>query len=145
RDADRHRDRIDRPAERYEDPRGREKNRAEPDRADEVEARGLPGDPRREDAPGEREPSRADRNVDEEDPAPVDRREESADERPDRRADRGRGAHDPELRATPATGDGLTQEAEPIRDERGRRDRLIDAEHGKKKDRARGGGAGRGE
>ena len=31
----------------------------------------------------------------------------------------------------------------PIRDERGRRDRLIDAEHGKKKDRTRGGGAGR--
>jgi len=39
-------------------------------------------------------------------------------------------------------GDGLAQEAEPIRDERGRRDRLIDAEHGQQQDRVRRRGTG---
>src|SRR2546430_2519080 len=112
------------------------------DRAEEVEARGLPGDRRREDAPREREPSRTDRNVDEEDPAPVDRREESADERPDRRADRGRGAHDPELSATPPARDRLAQEAETVRDEGGRGDRLIQPEKREDEDRVRRGGAG---
>src|SRR5205085_337138 len=118
-------------AERDQDPRGREEDRAQADRADQIESRGLARRLRGQDTPREREPGRAQRYVDEEDPAPIDRREKSTDERPDRRTDGGRRAHDPELGAAPAARDRFAQQAETVGDERGRRDRLIYPEHGK--------------
>src|SRR5439155_22790246 len=130
-------------AERDQDPRGREQDQAEANRAHEIEPRGLACGTVREHAPREREPGRAERHVDEEDPAPVDRREEPANERTDGRADRRGGAHDPELGAASAARDRLAQEAEAIWHEGGGRDRLIDPKYGEQNDRARRGPAGR--
>ena len=122
-------------AERDEDPRCREQKDTEADRPGEVETRGDARRARGQHAPRRHERGRADRHVHEKDEAPVDGREESPDKRADGRANARRRAHDAELRATPARGQGLAEQSETVRDQRRGGDRLIQPEDREGEDR----------
>ena len=100
---------------------------------------------RRDDSPRERERRGADRDVHEEDPAPVDRRKHAADERPDRGTHARRRADDPELRAAATARQRFAEQSEAVRHQRGCGDRLIQAKHGEQHDGGRDRRAGGGE